>query len=65
MNQQLENRIRYWLKEASDMGFRGFVYDYNLSDKEQEDYLEFEEEAIQDIDNFYQILNSVNKLKES
>ena len=64
MNKQLENRIRYWLKEASDMGLRGFVYDYNLSDKEQEDYLEFEEEAIQDIDNFYQILSSVNKLRE-
>lgn len=52
MNNQLENRIRYWLKEATDMGCRGFVYDCDLSDKEQEDYLEFEEEAIQDIDNF-------------
>lgn len=52
MNKQLENRIRYWLKEATDMGCRGFVYDRDLSDKEQEDYLEFEEEAIQDLDNF-------------
>lgn len=52
MNRKFETKLRYWLREASDMGCRGFVYDYNLPDEKQEDYLEFEEEAIQDIDNF-------------
>ena len=52
MNSKFEATLRYWLREASDMGCRGFVYDCDLLDEEQEDYLEFEEEAIQDIDNF-------------
>lgn len=52
MNSKFEERLKYWLREASDMGCRGFVYDCDLPDEEQEDYLEFEEEAIQDIDNF-------------
>lgn len=52
MNSKFEERLRYWLREASDQGDCGFVYDHDLPEEEQEDYMEFEEEAIQDIDNF-------------
>ena len=36
MNSKFEERLRYWLREASDQGDRGFVYDYDLPEEKQE-----------------------------
>ena len=52
MNSKFEERLRYWLREASDQGDCGFVYDYDLPEEEQEDWMYFEKMAIEDIDNF-------------
>ena len=52
MNSKFEERLRYWLREASDQGDRGFVYDHDLPKEEQEDWMYFEKMAIEDIDNF-------------
>ena len=52
MNSKFEERLRYWLREASDQGNCGFVYDHDLSEEEQEDWMYFEKMAIEDIDNF-------------
>ena len=52
MNSKFEERLRYWLREASDQGVCGFVYDYDLPEEEQEDWMYFEKMAIEDIDNF-------------
>ena len=37
MNLKFEERLRYWLREASDQGGCGFVYDHDLPEEEQED----------------------------
>jgi len=52
MNSKFEERLRYWLREASDQGCRGFVYDHDLPEEEQEDWMYFEKMALEDIDNF-------------
>lgn len=52
MNSKFEERLRYWLREASDQGSRYFVYDRDLPEEEQEDWMYFEKMAIEDIDNF-------------
>jgi hypothetical protein len=52
MNSKFEERLRYWLREASDQGDCGFVYDYDLPEEEQEDWMYFEKMALEDIDNF-------------
>ena len=52
MNSKFKERITYWLREASDQGCRGFVYDHDLPEEEQEDWMYFEKMALEDIDNF-------------
>ena len=52
MNSKFEERLKYWLREASDQGCRGFVYDRDLPEEEQEDWMYFEKMALEDIDNF-------------
>ena len=52
MNSKFKERLKYWLREASDQGCRGFVYDYDLPEEEQEDWMYFEKMALEDIDNF-------------
>jgi hypothetical protein len=52
MNSKFEERLKYWLREASDEGCCGFVYDHDLSEEEQEDWMYFEKMALEDIDNF-------------
>ena len=53
MNKALEDRLIYWLRQASDQGRDGFFYDYIDENEEQnEDWLYFEKMAIEDIDNF-------------
>ena len=39
MNSKFEERLRYWLREASDQGDCGFVYDHDLPEEEQEDWM--------------------------
>ncbi len=51
MNKALMQDIKYWLREASDMGRRGFYYDADvISEEISEDWQEFEKEAIETID---------------
>lgn len=53
MNKALEDRLIYWLRQASDQGRDGFFYDYiNENEEQNEDWLYFEKMAIEDIDNF-------------
>ena len=53
MNKALEDRLIYWLRQASDQGRDGFFYDYiDENEQQNEDWLYFEKMAIEDIDNF-------------
>lgn len=53
MNKKFEETLKYWLRSASDEGARGFSYDNSVSEESQDpDWMYFEAEAIQDIDNF-------------
>lgn len=53
MNKALEDRLIYWLRQASDQGRDGFFYDYiDETEEQNEDWLYFEKMAIEDIDNF-------------
>lgn len=49
MHKNLEAHIKYWIREASDMGKRGFYFDEDL-EIQSEDWSEFEKEAICKID---------------
>ena len=50
MNQILQNKIRQQLREASNQGARGFYFDYGHVEEEQdEDWMYFENMAIDDI----------------
>jgi hypothetical protein len=51
MNSKFEEKLRYWLRQASDEACRGFCYDKDEEEMD-ENWVNFEEEAIQDIDNF-------------
>ena len=53
MNKAFRNKLLYWIREASDQGNSGFMYDYEKSEEEQsEDWIWFENEAIDDIERF-------------
>ena len=53
MNRALKKKLLYWIREASDQGNSGFLYDYEKSEEEQsEDWTWFENKAIEDIENF-------------
>lgn len=49
MYEKLDELIRYWLREASTMGDRGFTCDENA--EQDEDWMYFENMAIDNIKN--------------
>lgn len=51
MNSKFEERLRYWLRQASDEAARGFCYDKDEEEMD-ENWKNFEKMAIEDIDNF-------------
>ena len=51
MNATLEQRILYWLRQASKEGTIGFSYDED-EQEQNEDWQQFEKQAIEDIDDF-------------
>ena len=53
MNKAFKKKLLYWIREASDQGNSGFLYDYEKSEEEQsEDWKWFENEALDDIERF-------------
>lgn len=50
MHEELEQLIRYKLREASNQGLAGFIYDKNL-EVQDEDWQYFEDMAIEEIKN--------------
>ena len=59
MNQLLLNKIRQQLREASNQGARGFYFDRNLSEDEQDDnWAYFETMAMAEILEFEEFLNN-------
>ena len=53
MNKKLEQLILYWLRQASDEGRRGFFYDYDELEENQDlAWMSFEKHALGDIDRF-------------
>ena len=51
MNKAFKEKLLYWIREASDQGNSGFLYDYN-KEEQSEDWIWFENKAIEDIENF-------------
>ena len=50
MHEELEKLIRYELREASNQGLAGFIYDSDLEEQD-EDWQYFEDMAIEEIKN--------------
>ena len=50
MHRELEKLIRYELREASNQGLAGFIYDRDLEEQD-EDWQYFEDMAIEEIKN--------------
>ena len=51
MNKAFKEKLLYWIREASDQGNSGFLYDYS-KEEQSEDWTWFENKAIEDIENF-------------
>ena len=51
MNELIKNKIRQCLREASNQGCSGFIYDNDLTEEEQdEDWMYFENMCIGEIE---------------
>lgn len=51
MNKQLKQLLKKCLREASNMGERGFAFDYDEGEQNEE-WEYFENSTLEDIDNF-------------